>query len=95
MPDKPCYCYILWSDTAEKFYIGVTENVRKRLDDHNSGVSKWTKRFAGSWRLVWQSQFVSLGDARRFEKRLKRQKGGAGFWKITGLGPSAFGKSGS
>src|SRR6056297_1759840 len=90
LSNKPYYCYVLWSEDASKFYIGITEDVRKRLDDHNSGISKWTKRHAGSWVLVWQQRFESLGEARKLENRLKRQKTGRGFWTLTGLAPSEF-----
>lgn len=51
--DKPYYFYVLWSDAGQRHYIGVTEDVNKRLSDHNSGISKWTRRFAGSWELAW------------------------------------------
>ena len=82
--------YILWSDRGCRFYIGVTENVDYRVAQHNAGVSKWTKRYAGSWDLVWKREFDSLGEARRFEVKLKRQKGGHGFWGLTGLDPGDF-----
>ena len=67
-----------------KFYIGLSENVAVRLDQHNSGVSRWT-RDRGPWKLIWQSECMSLGDARKFENLLKRQKGGRGFYQLTGL----------
>ncbi|QIF03491.1 GIY-YIG nuclease family protein [Roseimicrobium sp. ORNL1] len=67
-----------------RFYIGVSEDVLKRLEDHNNGVSKWT-RYRGPWKLIWQSEELSLGDARKLENELKRQKGGAGFYARTGL----------
>ncbi len=75
---KPYSVYVLWSPIGERFYTGVTDDVARRLSDHNTGVSRWTKRYAGSWELVWQRECPSLGDARRFENRLKRQRGGAG-----------------
>jgi len=45
------YCYILFSKSINKHYIGVTENVYQRLNDHNTGISKWTKN-KGPWALV-------------------------------------------
>ena len=67
-----------------RFYIGLSENVAKRLADHNSGVSTWT-RYRGPWTLRWTSEAMSLGDARKLENYLKRQKGGGGFFKYTGI----------
>ncbi|MBT3293772.1 MAG: GIY-YIG nuclease family protein [Verrucomicrobia bacterium] len=88
---KPHYVYILWSETGLCFYKGVTVDIPHRLAQHNGGESKWTKRHAGTWRLVWHREFPSLGDARKFENRLKKQKGGKGFWGLTGLDPECFG----
>ncbi|MES1168151.1 MAG: GIY-YIG nuclease family protein, partial [Oleiharenicola lentus] len=31
-----------------RLYIGVTENVAARLEQHNAGESKWTAKF-GPW----------------------------------------------
>jgi putative endonuclease len=67
-----------------KFYIGLSDDVGLRIDQHNSGASKWTKT-KGPWQLVWQSEVLSLSDARKLENRLKRQGRGKGFYSITGL----------
>jgi predicted GIY-YIG superfamily endonuclease len=75
--------YVIQNEEG-RFYIGVSEDILKRLEDHNSGVSKWTK-YRGPWKLVWQSEPLSLGEARKLENELKRQKGGAGFYARTGL----------
>jgi len=66
------------------FYIGITEDVEMRLAQHNDGVSKWTKS-RGPWTLRWTSEAMSITAARRLENLLKRQKGGAGFYRFTGL----------
>jgi putative endonuclease len=66
------------------FYVGLSENVEARLAQHNSGESKWTKG-KGPWQLLWVSEERSLSEARKLENLLKRQKGGAGFYTITGL----------
>ena len=58
-------------------YIGMTDDVDRRLVQHNEGVSKWT-RGRGPWALEWCSTPRSLGDARALENLMKRQKGGAG-----------------
>jgi putative endonuclease len=75
--------YIL-QNPAGRFYIGLSENVATRLIQHNAGVSQWT-RSRGPWTLVWMSDAMSLTDARRLEVWLKRQKGGDGFFRHTGL----------
>ena len=65
-------------------YIGVTEDVPRRVRQHNAGVSNWTKS-RGPWELCWQSCESSLSAARALENLLKRQKGGAGLYRLTGL----------
>jgi len=75
--------YVLQNPTG-KFYVGISDDVPRRLYDHNGGKSRWTKG-KGPWRLVWQSAILSLSDARQLESRLKRQGRGKGFYSITGL----------
>ena len=78
------WCYVIYSATRLQYYVGVTDDVTRRVQDHNNGISKWTKD-KGPWILEWSREFISLGDARKFENRLKRQKGGAGFYQLTGI----------
>ncbi|MGA2683485.1 MAG: GIY-YIG nuclease family protein [Verrucomicrobiota bacterium] len=71
-------------NAAGKFYIGLRENIQIRLRQHNQGVSQWTRN-RGPWQMVWTSQRLSLAEARKLEKCLKRQKGEVGFRVLTGL----------
>ena len=66
-----------------KFYIGLSDDVERRIEQHNVGVSTWT-RDKGPWTLIWQSARMNLSDARKLELSLKRQKGGDGFYRIIG-----------
>src|SRR6266496_6714532 len=68
-----------------KFYVGLSDDVARRIEQHNSGLSRWTKG-KGPWKLVWQSESLNLSEARKLELLLKRQKGGAGFYQLTGIG---------
>ena len=67
-----------------KFYIGLSDDVGRRTDQHNRGESRWT-RGKGRWTLVWQSGELSLSEARKLENRLKRQKGGHGLFHLVGV----------
>ncbi|GEP43349.1 GIY-YIG nuclease family protein [Brevifollis gellanilyticus] len=77
------FVYVIQNDGG-RFYIGLSDDVERRLVDHNSGVSTWT-RHRGPWKLVWTSAPMSLTDARKVENLLKAQKGGDGFYRLTGL----------
>jgi putative endonuclease len=90
--DKSYQVYVLRNRNG-RFYIGLSENVRVRVQQHNEGVSKWTRSHR-PWNLVWTSKPMSLSDARKLENLLKKQKGGDGFYRLTGLKQSQ-GSSGS
>ena len=60
-----------------RLYIGLSEDVAHRLEQHNAGESKWTAKF-GPWDLEWTSGEMKPGDVRRLENRMKCQKGGRG-----------------
>jgi predicted GIY-YIG superfamily endonuclease len=79
--------YVLQNQRGQ-FYIGLSENISARLEQHNNGVSKWTAK-RGPWVLVWASSAVPLSEARRLEIHLKKQKAGAGFFAFTGLKKSS------
>jgi putative endonuclease len=78
------YRVYVFQNGEGKFYIGLANDVGRRSHQHNLGVSKWT-RGKGPWQLVWQSQRMNLSEARRLELLLKRQKGGDGSYRLTGL----------
>ncbi|HTV76450.1 MAG TPA: GIY-YIG nuclease family protein, partial [Candidatus Baltobacteraceae bacterium] len=59
-------------------------DVSARVRQHNDGISKWT-RSRGPWNLVWISAPASLTEARKLENLLKKQKGGEGFHRLTGI----------
>jgi len=75
--------YIL-NNSADRSYIGLSQDPERRLTQHNNGLSKWT-RGRGPWRLEWTSAPMSLGEARKLENLLKRQKGGVGLVKLKDL----------
>ena len=58
-------------------YIGLSRDVETRLQQHNQGLSRWTKS-RGPWILSWTSRPLDLSQARKLENLLKRQKNGSG-----------------
>ena len=52
-------------------YIGITNNIARRLYQHRQGeIDGFTKRYQPS-RLVWVEHFRNVNDAIAFEKKLK------------------------
>lgn len=64
------YVYVLKSLKDSNFYIGCTNDLRRRFREHNMGVSKST-RDRVPFELVYYEAYKSLNDARRREARLK------------------------
>ncbi|MFA6382789.1 MAG: GIY-YIG nuclease family protein, partial [Candidatus Buchananbacteria bacterium] len=62
------YVYILESELVDKeLYIGYTNDLRKRLTQHNSGSSQSTKRYL-PWKLIYYEACIDINDAKRREK---------------------------
>ena len=68
------FVYVLFSEACGKRYVGQTDDLERRLREHNdplSNVRKFTSRNAGPWRLVWSEMFDSRREAMAREKWLK------------------------
>jgi putative endonuclease len=68
------YVYVLRSEKDGKFYVGYTNNVRKRLEQHNSGQVESTKR-RGPLELIYWEGCINQQDATKREKYLKSSWG--------------------
>jgi putative endonuclease len=68
------FVYILYSDTFDRFYVGMTSNLEQRLNRHNSGKVKSTKAFV-PWVFVLKENYISKLEARRREVYLKSSAG--------------------
>ena len=73
--------YILKSKCAERFYIGHTNNIEKRLSEHNRSKVKSTKAFV-PWEIVYTENFATKSDAFRREMQIKSYKSGNAFRKL-------------
>ena len=70
----PFYVYILQSESSDRYYIGHTADLSRRLSQHydpDYKGSKTTKRFQGPWKLVWQREFASRSEAMYEERKIK------------------------
>ncbi len=65
--------YILQSLTKDRYYIGHTNNIERRLSEHNSGQTKSTKPYI-PWKLVFSKLFLSKSDAYKAEMLIKKKK---------------------
>ena len=70
------FAYILQSGSTGRYYCGFSEDVARRVRQHNDPEytgSKTTKRFAGPWLLVWKKAVETRADAMTLEKRIKKR----------------------
>jgi putative endonuclease len=67
------YTYIIYSKLLDKFYIGSTNNPERRLWEHNSRLSTYTKQ-TSDWTKVFSKGFLTRSEAIKFEKYLKSLK---------------------
>ena len=70
-------CYILFSPTLDKFYIGATStDIDLRIDKHNTafyGNSKFTSK-AKDWELFLSLDASDYQHALRIETKIKKMK---------------------
>ena len=62
------------SKTYSSLYVGVTENIPRRLDQHNCGNVRSTAK-KRPYGLVWYCAFPNKIKALQFEKYLKHGSG--------------------
>jgi len=68
------YLYLLENNLNKIFYIGLTNNIERRLEEHNSENKHFTGKMGGVWKLISLKKFKDEGLARKEEKRLKKSK---------------------
>jgi putative endonuclease len=67
------FLYILQSDSSGRFYVGSTDDLDRRVSEHQRGKNLAT-RGRGPWKLVHYEKFDTLSEARRRESEIKRWK---------------------
>ena len=75
------YVYALKSESRQYIYVGLTDNLERRIAQHNSGKSKTTKPYR-PFRLIFSEKFSSRIEAREKEKYLKSTTGKRFLYKL-------------
>ena len=68
------FIYILLNELKTRTYIGVAEDVEKRLKEHNAGRVKSSKPYR-SYKIIHTESFNTLSEARQKEKYFKTSTG--------------------
>ena len=69
----PFYVYILYSVSADKYYVGQTEDLEDRIFRHNNSGSRFTK-FTHDWQLIYTENFSTRSEAVKRESEIKNKK---------------------
>lgn len=67
--------YIIFSNSKNIKYTGHTDNIERRLQEHNEGLlGRFTKN-KGPWEVKYTKEFNTRAEAMEYEKYLKTGKG--------------------
>ncbi len=71
------YIYIIRNQKTGEYYTGITNNLRRRIREHNQGKksTKTTYYKRGGWKLVYYEVANNRIAARKREKYLKSGRG--------------------
>ena len=62
--------YAIYSSKIDRFYIGQTSNLERRLLSHREFSVGFTAR-ANDWELIYSERVGTIEEARKREKQLK------------------------
>lgn len=68
------YTYLLKSEKDGSRYIGVTADLKKRFQEHNSGKASYTSTKL-PYKIVWYGAFSEKKKAHEFESYLESSSG--------------------
>jgi putative endonuclease len=74
--EKPYYVYAIRSSVRHYIYVGLTDNLDRRIAEHNSGYNKTTKPYI-PFVLIYSEKVNNRVEARMREKYLKSGVGKA------------------
>jgi len=70
------WVYILQSETTGRYYCGHTDDLARRISQHNDSKykgSRTTKVFPGPWQLIWSERMSARGEAVVLERKIKKR----------------------
>ena len=71
--------YVIQHTITKQIYIGKTNNLKRRLDEHNTKQQTATVRKSGEWKLIYAEAYRDKKDADERELKLK-QHGSNKLW---------------
>ncbi len=68
------FVYVLFSSKFGRFYVGMTNDMERRLAEHNNKKMSSTKAYV-PWKIIHVEKLLSRREARDREKYLKSAAG--------------------
>ncbi|PIY69013.1 hypothetical protein COY90_02875 [Candidatus Roizmanbacteria bacterium CG_4_10_14_0_8_um_filter_39_9] len=75
------FTYVLQSEKDGNLYIGFTDNVERRIKEHNEGINVSTKS-RGPFKILYYEALPTMEEALRREKFYKSGRGHEVLYKI-------------
>jgi len=67
---KMWFVYIIYSNKIDRYYVGYTDNLEWRLERHNQGWGRYTKRWI-PWELVYNEKYNTKSEGIKREREIK------------------------
>ena len=67
------YVYILKSQTTGNYYTGETNNLQRRIYEHNNNKS-FATRGRGPWEIIYIEKYKTPKEAKQREYKIKKKK---------------------
>ncbi|MEJ2729629.1 MAG: GIY-YIG nuclease family protein [Deltaproteobacteria bacterium] len=70
------WVYLIQSQTTGRYYCGHSNNVDRRLSQHNDPQyqsTRTTKRWKGPWKLIWTKECLNKSEAVVLERKIKKR----------------------
>jgi len=68
------FVYVIESELNKRRYVGFTNDLKRRLNEHNIGKMKSTKAYK-PWKIIYHEEALTRIEARKREKYLKSAAG--------------------
>lgn len=65
--------YILQSEVDGSYYVGITNDLKTRLQTHNSGQNRSTAK-KRPWKIIYSERHATRSEARKRELQIKKKK---------------------
>jgi len=79
------YVYCLSNSANQEIYVGISNDVERRLIEHNKGRNRYTKAFI-PWKVIYKEPHPNYSAARVREKYFKSAAGKKYLHKILDAG---------